>query len=217
MAFAASMDQLITSGQLPPMIVVFASQAGGPYRDSECADSFDGREWFNRYMATDVVGWVDANLRTIATPQARATIGFSEGGYCAAAVFARHTDVFRTAISMSGYFQAGVQSGTTPTALRPFGGDPAVEARASPLVLVPSLPAAVRNDVMAIFEADPTNGFYGPQAAAYAAALDRAGVPLAVVPDPLGHSWDAARTDIPAMIRIAALRMAELGVFGPAR
>jgi hypothetical protein len=35
-----------------------------------------------------------------------------------------------------------------------------------------------------------------------------------VLPDTRGHSWDAARTDIPAMMRIAALRMAQLGVFG---
>ena len=47
---------------LPPAIVVFASTAGGPYVDAECADTFDGKEWFNRYMATDVVEWADSKL-----------------------------------------------------------------------------------------------------------------------------------------------------------
>lgn len=214
MAFTSAMDALITSGQLPPVIVVFVSQAGGPYTDAECADTFDGREWFNRFMATDVVGWVDSHLHTIATPQARATLGFSQGGYCSAAIMARHTDVFQTSISMSGYFQAGVRSGTTPTAWRPFNNDPAVVAAASPLVLVPKLAPSVRSGLMVVMEADPANAFYGRQAAMYASALDAAGVPMAILPDPLGHSWDAARPDIPAMMRIAALRMAQLGVFG---
>ncbi len=213
MAFTSTMDALITSGQLPPVIVVFANQAGGPYVDAECADTFDGREWFNRYMATDVVGWVDSHLRTIATPQARSTLGFSQGGYCSAAIMARHPDIFQTSISMSGYFQAGVKSGTTPNAWRPFNDDPTLMAAASPLVLVPALAASVRSGLMVIMEADPTNGFYGVQASMYAAALDAAGVPMAVLPDTRGHSWDAARTDIPAMMRIAALRMAQLGVF----
>ena len=59
MAFTTAMDGLMTSGYMPPAIVVFASTAGGPYVDAECADTFDGKEWFNRYMATDVVKWVD--------------------------------------------------------------------------------------------------------------------------------------------------------------
>jgi hypothetical protein len=213
MAFISTMDALITSGQLPPVILVFAMQDGGPYTDSECADSYDGHEWFNRFMATDVVGWVDAHLRTIATPQARATLGFSQGGYCSAAMMARHPDVFRTSVSMSGYYQAGVRSGTTPTAWRPFNDDPAAMAAASPLVLVPALPPSVRSGLMVILEADPDNAFYGAQMAMYVSALDAAHVAMAVLPDSRGHSWDAARPDIPAMMRIAAMRMAKLGVF----
>ena len=66
---------------------------------------------------------------------------------------------------------------------------------------------------MVIMEAAPKNMFYGVQAERYATVLDAAGVAVGVVPDPRGHSWDAARPDIPAMMRLAALRMAQLGVF----
>jgi hypothetical protein len=70
---------------------------------------------------------------------------------------------------------------------------------------------------MVIMEADPNNRFYGGQARTYATALDTAGVAMAVLLDPRGHSWDAARPDIPAMMRIAGLRMAQLGVFDAKR
>ena len=66
---------------------------------------------------------------------------------------------------------------------------------------------------MVIMEADPKNDFYGTQARKYATALDGADVDMVVLLDPRGHSWDAARPDIPAMMRIAALRMQKLGVF----
>ena len=214
MAFTSSMDALITSGQLPPMIVVFANAGGGPLVDTECADSFDGRVWFDRFMATTVVSWADTNLRTIATPAARLTIGFSQGGYCSAALMAHHPTVFQTSISLSGYYQSGVASKQTTNAWRPFNNDPALMQATSPDTVIPALPDATRRGLMAIIEADPSNPFYGPQAASYAAALDAAKVPLVVLPDPQGHSWDAARVDIPAMLRIAALRMDRLGVFG---
>jgi len=84
------LDSLITSGAIPPEIVVFVSDFGGPYADSECANSFDGTEWIDRFMATDLVHWVDTSFRTLATPASRATFGFSLGGYCAAALLAHH-------------------------------------------------------------------------------------------------------------------------------
>ncbi len=214
MAFTNTMDKLMTSGQLPPAIVVFASDYGSPYVDSECADSFDGKQWFSRYMAGDLVDWVDSHLRTIATPEARVTLGFSQGGFCSAAIMARHPDVFDTSVSMSGYFRAGVRSRTTPTAWRPFNDDPRQIAGFSPIDLIPALPPSFRTDLMAIMEADPANAFYGVQARTYAAALDASGVDMAVLLDPRGHSWDAARRDIPSMMRLASLRMVRLGVFG---
>src|SRR4051794_8068712 len=81
MAFTSAMDKLITSGQLPPLIVVFMNDVGGPYAASECADSYDGKQWISRFMANDMVDWVDKNLRSIARPEARSTLGFSQGGF----------------------------------------------------------------------------------------------------------------------------------------
>jgi enterochelin esterase-like enzyme len=215
MRLPSVLDTLITGGSIPPAIVVFANEFGGPYPDSECADSFDGREWLDRFVATDLVSWVDANLRTIATPASRATFGFSQGGYCSAAILAHHPDVFGSSIVLSGYFVSGIHSGTTPNAWRPFNDNAAVVDAVSPMTVIPRIPAALRAGLFYVMAADPTQGFYGPQMAKFAAVLHAAGVAMAIIPTPLGHSWDAARQLVPTMLELVAGRMVTLGVFGP--
>jgi hypothetical protein len=217
MRLPSVLDELITSGSLPPAILVFANEFGGPYPDSECADSFDGREWLDRFAAGDLVAWVDANLRTIATRDSRATLGFSQGGYCAAALVAHHPDVFGSAIVLSGYFVAGIHSGTTPNAWRPFNNDPAIVDAVSPMTVIPRIPPSLAARLFYVMAADPTQGFYGPQMEKFAAVLQGVGVPMAIIPTPLGHSWDAARQLLPTMLELVAGRMVNLGVFGPTR
>src|SRR5262249_53240759 len=41
----AILDSLIDGGEIPPTIVVFTPEHGGPFPDSECANSADHREW----------------------------------------------------------------------------------------------------------------------------------------------------------------------------
>jgi enterochelin esterase-like enzyme len=216
MSLPGVLDSLITSGAIPPEIVVFVSDFGGPYADSECANSFDGTEWIDRFMATDLVHWVDTNLRTIATPASRATFGFSLGGYCAAALFAHHPDVFNSAVVLSGYFVSGIHSGTTPNAWRPFNNDPAIITATSPMTVVQHIPSTLSGHLFVTMTADPTQGFYGPQMAEFAAALNSAGSSVAIIPSTLGHSWDSARQFVPTMLEQLAGRMVTLGVFGPA-
>jgi enterochelin esterase-like enzyme len=210
------LDSLITSGAIPPEIVVFVSDFGGPYADSECANSFDGTEWIDRFMATDLVQWVDTSFRTLATPASRATFGFSLGGYCAAALLAHHPDVFNSAVVLSGYFVSGIHSGTTPNSWRPFNNDPAIIAATSPMTVVPRIPSTLGSRLFVTMTADPTQGFYGPQMAQFAAALHSAGASMAIIPSTLGHSWDSARQFVPTMLEELAGRMVTLGVFGPA-
>ena len=46
---------------------------------------------------------------------------------------------------------------------------------------------------------DAAQGFYGPQMKQFAGVLDGAGVPMAIIPTALGHSWEAARTLVPTI------------------
>jgi enterochelin esterase-like enzyme len=207
------LDQLIDSGAVPPEIVVFASQAGGPYPDSECANSFDGREWFDRYIVESVVPFVDGRYRTIATPAARATMGFSQGGYCAPILLLRHPDVFATSVAFSGYFVAGPRGPQTPNAWRPFGGNAELIAAMSPLAIVPLLPPAAKRSLFLILSSDRYEAFYGPQYLAFSAALQKAGIPSALIRAPSGHAWGSVRAALPGALRLLAQRQTALGVF----
>ena len=217
MQLTSVMDALITAGSIPPMILVFVRSSGGPFADSECANSVDGREWLDRFMSSDLLRWSDDHLRTIATSAARATLGFSQGGYCAAALVANHPGIFTSAISFSGYFVAGIHSGTTPDAWRPFNDDPGIVYRVSPMTVIPRLSPLRRSRLFFVMASNPNQGFYGPQIKKFAAVLDAANVPMMVIPTPLGHSFEAARTLLPTMLQLVAGRMLSLGAFASTR
>jgi enterochelin esterase-like enzyme len=209
----AMLDTLIERGTIPAQIVAFVSAEGGPYPDSECVNSVDGRQAFDTYFATTVVPYVDAHYRTIATPAARSIMGFSQGGYCATMLMLRHPTLFSSAISFSGYYQAGIRSSETPNAWRPFNGDPTVEAAWSPLKLAGQVAAAQRKDLFLILEADPSEGFFGPQYNQMIAAARAAGIGLALFPSSLGHGWIAPRGLLPGVLVALAERQVSLGVF----
>ena len=214
MQLPAVLDALITSGSIPPEIFVFASTGGGPYADSECADSYDGREWFNRYVATTLVSFIDGHYPTIATPAARSLMGFSQGGYCAAALLFRHPDVFGQAISLSGYFSAGLETRTTLNAWMPFHHDPAFIRAASPINLATTMPAAARARLFIVLSADPASLPFGPEMVSFASVLAQQGFSFALVPTPDAHSWPVVRTLLPTFLRMVAQRQVALGVFG---
>ena len=57
---------------------------------------------YETYMTKDLVGWVDATYRTIATREGRGIAGLSMGGYGALMLSLRHQDLFVAAASHSG-------------------------------------------------------------------------------------------------------------------
>jgi enterochelin esterase-like enzyme len=206
-------DALIDSGAMPPQIVVFVSPFGGPYPDSECVDSADGREWFERWFTGSIVPAIDHRFRTIATPAARALLGYSQGGYCAAMLLLRHPDVVSNAVAISGYYESGIRSAQTPNAWRPFGTDAALIAATSPVTAAAAVPAAVRSELFVVLCGDPKEAFYGAQYRAFGAALAKAGIASALLPNAGGHAWPAVRSVLPIALRTLAAREAAAGVF----
>jgi len=210
----ALLDNLVDGGAIPPEIVVFVAEHGGPYADSECANSVDGREWFERNLVSTIVPTIDARYRTIPDPAARAVMGYSQGGFCAAMLTLRHPDLFGSSISFSGYFQAGIRSGQTPNAWIPFHANPTAEASVSPLTTAGRVATRLRKTLFFELSAGPTQPFYGPQYTAFARTLAGARIPFALFPTPLGHAWNAVRLQMPSILETLAARQAELGVFG---
>jgi S-formylglutathione hydrolase FrmB len=207
------LDTMITAGTFPASIVVFIAQEGGAYSASECVNAVDGREWFETYITSTVVPYVDTTFRTIKNSSARSVLGFSQGGFCSTMLVLRHPDLFSTAISMSGYYQAGILSNQTPNAYRVFGGNPTIEAQYSPLELVGKLSPALRPTVFLILEGDPTDPFYGTQYEGMVAACRSAGVAVSAIQSPARHGWPAVRSSLPQMLVALAQRQAALGVF----
>jgi enterochelin esterase-like enzyme len=206
----AALDLLIDSGAIPPTIVVFIDSGDGPYPDSECADSVDGREWFDRYVSKAVVPWVDSKYRTIAKPAARAIMGNSQGGYCAAILTLRHPDIFGTAISFSGYFHAGVVGSNSGT---PFNDDPTALDAASPDIVLGQLAPSVRADLYFVVVSDPKQDLYGPQAASFDQLLTAGGYPHLMLSAEIGHGWVEVRENFPTAVEVWASRMVKTGVF----
>ena len=210
----ALLDQAITAGTLPPSIVAFVDLAGGPFPNSECANSYDGREWTDTYVASTVVRYVDSHYRTIADPRARTIAGYSQGGFCAANLLLRHPDVFRQAVIFAGYFEAGLSSGETVNAWMPFGHVASVIAANSPMETADTLPSTVRSQLFVVLSAQPGLGVFGAQASQFATVLSRAGYPTDFLWNQLGHAWKAVRQEfIPALLAVAE-REVRTGVLG---
>lgn len=207
------LDALTNSGAIAGHIVVFVSERGGPYADSECVDSYDGRENVETYVSTTVPAYIDAHYRTIAKPAARSVLGLSQGGYCAAMLVLRHPDVFGTAMAFSGYYQAAIGSPQTRNASLPFGHHQALIDAHSPILLASEVTSSRRAGLFFMLSADPSHSFYGPQYLAMAGTLRQAGIAVDLFPTPLGHSWAAPRAQLPEMLAALGQREAALSVF----
>jgi S-formylglutathione hydrolase FrmB len=207
------LDGMIGRGEIPPEIVVFIAHNGGPYPDSECVDSTDGREWFDRYVSGTVVPYVDATYRTIATPAARTILGFSMGGFCAPVLALHHPDLFGQVVAFSGYYVAGIRSGQTVNAALPFGGSTSAIVANSPIDMAATLPPSVRRGLLFVIVGTPGEPFYGQQFLSFTAELSKDGYPVSVIASPIAHSWTQVRAAFPGALRIVAGRQVAEGVF----
>jgi enterochelin esterase-like enzyme len=200
----APFDSLIDSGAVPPSIVVFVDSNGAPYPDSECADSFDGRQWYDQWVAETLVPWVDLRYRTTAAPAARAVMGMSEGGYCAAILPLRHPATFGSGISFSGYFHAGAAGSSSGL---PFGGQQAVIDANSPDVIISQEAADAPANVYFILVAQPAQQLYGRQAAGFDSLLTSHGYPHVLIQAEQPHGWVQVRQELPSALEAWAARL----------
>jgi len=200
----SALDTLIGGGTIPAMIVVFIDSSGGPFPDTECADSFDHRQWFDTFVSVTMVGWMDAHYRTMVEQPARAIMGMSEGGFCAANLALRHPGVFGTSISFSGYYQAGA-SGTNSEA--PFGGNKALLASNSPTVVAGQLDTATRARLYFVVVVKPDQPEFGLQAAMFEKDLTGYGYRHDSIVSLEPHGWPQVRDNFPPAVEAWSARM----------
>src|SRR4051794_23520284 len=66
-----------------------------------CTDWPNGAQAWETFHISQLIPWVDSNLRTIARRQKRAIAGLSQGGFCSMSYAARHPDLFGDALGYS--------------------------------------------------------------------------------------------------------------------
>jgi enterochelin esterase-like enzyme len=98
------LDQMIASGQMPPVIAVQPDGNGTALADCEWGDDAHG-DRVERWLTTQVVPGLDSRYRTLGAHY-RGIAGLSAGGFAAVNIAIHHPDLFRWAASYSGYFTA---------------------------------------------------------------------------------------------------------------
>lgn len=98
-ALKPSMDRLIGEGRVKEMIVVIPNgtnfMGGGFYVNSPVTGNWED------FIVRDVVGFVDGNYRTNASPASRGLAGHSMGGFGALSIGMHHPEVFGAVYAMS--------------------------------------------------------------------------------------------------------------------
>jgi S-formylglutathione hydrolase FrmB len=95
------LDTLIGNGAINPVIVVKPDGSAPPYWGSFYTNSLLYGN-FEDYIVYDLVQFVDANYKTIASRDKRCIIGHSMGGYGSAKLALSHPDIFCAMASHSG-------------------------------------------------------------------------------------------------------------------
>ena len=93
------LDALMGGGKIREMIVV-APSARTAYGGSFYTNSAVTGNWED-YIYRDLVGYVDANYRTLARPSSRGVAGHSMGGYGAVTLGMKHPEVFSAIYALS--------------------------------------------------------------------------------------------------------------------
>ncbi|GAA2748495.1 MULTISPECIES: alpha/beta hydrolase [Kitasatospora] len=104
--YPASTLKAIEAKQLPPMILVMMRPTLVGNRDTECMDVPGGPQ-VETFFTEDLPKAMAASYRVSDRPEARAAMGDSTGGYCALKFALRKPDAYRSAISLSGYYEVG--------------------------------------------------------------------------------------------------------------
>ncbi|MFD0276930.1 alpha/beta hydrolase [Kitasatospora sp. NPDC127111] len=97
--------KLLQEGRMQPTVMVMVRPSPALPADTECEDIPGGAQ-SDAYFTKDVPSAIQASFRVSSAPQAWAFMGNSTGGYCALKLAMRHPDVFPTAVSLSGYYNA---------------------------------------------------------------------------------------------------------------
>lgn len=168
-----------------PFVLAVPDGNGSHHADTEWADAADGTDRVEDRLLNEVIPAVEGTHRRDAAH--RAIGGFSMGGYGSMNLALRHTGVFGSVVSISGYFHVDDPSGM-------FGGRPDLIAANSP---DHDIAAARRLRIFLSSAQSEDDTVIKGEPERFKRLLDAAGVPAVLETRPGGHDWDYVRSVLP--------------------
>lgn len=182
----AKMDQAIANGA-PEMIVVMPDGAGHYGDLTDWANRWDGTDQVEDQVV-ELVGVIDQAYRTLPDRSNRFIGGLSSGGFGALNIALRHTDLFSTAMSFSGFIAADDPESDPGV----FGTDRGYIEDNSPSTLVASQSGAA--DIYYVLTGGKNDPYFAHRMAQFSGELDNLEIPHEFHLVPGGHdgiAWAA--------------------------
>jgi enterochelin esterase-like enzyme len=187
-------DSLVARRRAQPLILVMPFGSTGTFSDKEWANGWD------TFVARDVVSYVDAHYRTVASPTARAIGGLSEGGYGAINIALHHPHEFSVVESWSGYVK--------PDPIRSiFGPKLQLLSANDPRLLLPRTAPVLRDAHDYFWLYSGTEDRFRKQNRAFARELTQLHIHNHFFESFGGHNWALWRKNAVAAYEVAARRI----------
>jgi S-formylglutathione hydrolase FrmB len=140
-----SHEEAVMTGRIGPVIIVFPDGD----TDSFWADGHDGTRRIETHVVREILPYVDANYRTLATRTQRAVQGFSMGGFGAAKFASKFPDLFCSSVIYDGAIVTWpvVRQFHPTVAASMFNNDEAYFNQYSPWFWVPQNAATLQSSV----------------------------------------------------------------------
>ncbi len=184
-----------------PLIIVTPEASAGTLRDSECLNSTTNGPQLETFLTSTVVSSVDRMFRTLPDRTSRVIGGMSSGGYCALNLGLRHQSEFGTILGIIPYGDPGRNATASM-----LGNNDAVARDNSPSRYVPTMP--VRYPQAVYLSSGTDHGPFFAATSQLARALAQHGEDVSMRTEPsLGHTWRAARTELPFGLAFAAAHL----------
>jgi enterochelin esterase-like enzyme len=194
-------DVLTTRHRAQPLILVMPFGSTGTFNDQEWVNGVAAGNNWSTFVSRDLVRYVDAHYRTIATARGRALAGLSEGGYGAINIAVQHPREFSVVESWSGYVR--------PDKLHSiFGRDLQLLPANDPRLLVRRAAPSLRKIGAYFWFYSGSTDRFRTQNAAFARELTALRVPYKYRLVYGGHNWAIWRANAAFAYLAAAARLA---------
>jgi S-formylglutathione hydrolase FrmB len=194
-------DIFTTRHRAQPLILVMPFGSTGTFNDQEWVNGISAGNGWSTFVSRDLVQYIDAHYRTIATARGRAIAGLSEGGYGAINIAIQHPREFSVVESWSGYVR--------PDKLHSiFGRNLELLSANDPRLLVQSAAPSLRKTGTYFWFYSGSTDRYRQQNAAFARQLAGLRVPHSYRLVVGGHNWAIWRANAARAYLAAAGRLA---------